>query len=241
MIGFVAGLAVGAVLTVLGAGGSLFIVPVLVFLLKVPVAQATGTSLAIVGAAAAAGAIGHARSGHIIPKVAVLFGGAAALGALVGSSLHGMVSERTLTILFAAILFVAAARMLMRRPADGESRPAQVAVLIPLGGAIGVLSGFLGVGGGFLMVPALSGAAGLSVKQSIGTSLAVIAVSSLVGSVGHALHGQLSAWIILSVGGGAVLGALAATPLTGKLPERPLRIGFAVLAVIVGVVMLAAR
>ena len=238
MIGFLAGLAVGAVLTVLGAGGSLFIVPVLVFVLNVPVAQATGTSLAIVGAAAAAGAIGHGRKGNIMWRVAVLFGATAAIGAYFGSSLHSYVSDRTLTILFAVILVVAAARMLLGKPVDpSTTEPAKVHVLIPLGGAIGVLSGFLGVGGGFLMVPSLNGPARLTVKQAIGTSLAVIAVSSLSGTIGHAMHGTLSFGVVASVGGGAVLGALAATPLSGRLPERPLRVGFAFLAIAVALVL----
>ena len=240
MIGFFAGLGVGVVLSVLGAGGSLFIVPVLVFVLHLPVSQATGTSLVIVGAAALAAAFGHGRKGNIIPKVAVVFGGAAALGAFLGSALHGLVSEQTLTVLFAVVLFVAAGRMVFGKQVDPSVlRPARVAVLLPLGGALGVLSGFLGVGGGFLMVPTLNGAAGLTVKQSIGTSLAVISVSSLAGALGHAMHGQVSLGLIGTVGGGAVLGALGGAPLSGRLPERPLRLGFAGCAVVVGVILLA--
>lgn len=228
----------GLVLSVLGAGGSMFIVPVLVFVLRSPVSEATGTSLLIVGAAALAAAFGHWRKGNIVPKVAVLFGGASVVGAVGGSALHALVSPRVLTALFAAILFVAAARMIWGEPVDPkEAHEPRAAVLLPLGAAIGVLSGFLGVGGGFLIVPTLSWGAGLTVRQAIGTSLAVIGVSSLAGAVSHAAQGQLSGGVLLTVGGGAVIGALAGAPLSGKLPDRPLRLGFAALAVAVGIYM----
>jgi uncharacterized membrane protein YfcA len=238
LIGFLAGLATGLVLSVLGAGGSMFIVPVLVFVLHSPVSEATGTSLAIVGAAALAAAIGHWRKGNIDPKVAMLFGGAAVAGAVAGAALHALVSARTLTALFAVVLFIGAARMIWGRPADpAVVRAPRAVILLPLGAAIGVLSGFLGVGGGFVIVPALSWGAGLSVRQAIGTSLVVIAVSSLAGAVSYAVQGQLSSGILVTVGAGAVLGALAGTPLSGKLPDRPLRLGFAALAVAVGIYM----
>lgn len=235
LIGFLAGLATGLVLSVLGAGGSMFIVPVLVFVLHTPVSEATGTSLLIVGAAALAAAFGHWRKGNIDPKVAGIFGGAAVVGAVAGSSLHSLVSGRTLTALFAVILFVAAGRMIWGRQVDPKTAVApRAAILLPLGAAIGVLSGFLGVGGGFLIVPALSLGAGLPVRQAIGTSLAVMAVSSLAGAMSHAAQGQLSLGVVATIGGGAVIGAIAGAPLAGKLPDRPLRLGFAGLAIAVG-------
>lgn len=240
VVGFLAGLATGVVLSVLGAGGSMFIVPVLVFVLHSPISEATGTSLAVVGAAALVAAIGHWRNGNIDLKVAGIFGAPAVVGAIAGSSLHTLVSQRTLTFLFAVILFVAAGRMIWSKPTDpkGVATPRAV-ILLPLGAAIGVLSGFFGVGGGFLIIPALSWGAGLSVRQAIGTSLAVIAVSSLAAAVSHAVQGQLRLEVLATVGGGAVLGALAGAPLSGKVPEKPLRLGFAGLAIAVAIYMLA--
>ncbi len=230
----------GLVLSVLGAGGSMFIVPVLVFVLHAPISEATGTSLLIVGAAAAAASINHWRKGNIAPKVAALFGGASVVGAVAGASLHSRVSAPVLTGLFSIILFVAAARMIWGNPVDAKNLHApRAALLLPLGAAIGVLSGFLGVGGGFLIVPALSWGAGLTVRQAIGTSLAVIAVSSLAGAASHAAQGQLSVGLLATVGSGAVLGALVGSPLSGKVPERPLKLAFAALAVAVGIYMIA--
>ncbi len=229
----------GLVLAVLGAGGSIFIVPVLIYLLHSPPSEATGTSLLIVGSAAIAAAFGHFRRGNIAGKVALLFGAASVVGAMGGSALHALVQPRTLTALFAVILFVAAARMVWGAPVDPKEAPeARPALLLPLGAGIGVLSGFLGVGGGFLIVPALSWGARLPVRQAIGTSLVVIAASSLAGAVGHALQGAMTVGLLATVGLGAVIGALAGAPLSGKLPEKPLRLGFAGLAVIVGAYML---
>ncbi len=238
VVGFLAGLATGLVLSVLGAGGSTFIVPVLVFGLHTSVSEAMGTSLVIVAAAAMAASVGHWRKGNIHPKVAGLFGSAAIVGAIAGASLHRLVSARTLTALFVVLLFAAAGRMVWGKPVDPErARQPSAAILLPLGAAIGVLSGFLGVGGGFLIVPALSWGGGLSVRQAIGTSLLVIAVSSLAGAASYAAQGQLSAGILATVGAGAVIGAFSGAPLSGKLPERPLRLGFAGLAVMVGIFM----
>ncbi len=235
LVGFFAGLAVGLVLSVLGAGGSIFIVPVLIYVMHSPPSEATGASLLIVGSAALAAAFGHWRKGNIVWRVALLFGAASVVGAIAGASLHALVSGRVLTGLFALILFVAAARMIWGVPVDPQEAPeARPALLLPLGAGIGVLSGFLGVGGGFLIIPALGWGARLPVRQAIGTSLAVMAVSSLAGAVSHVVDGAVAVGLLATAGLGAVMGALAGAPLSGKLPEKPLRLGFAGLAVVVG-------
>ena len=233
-----AGILVGVLLSVLGAGGSIFIVPVMVYALHTDVSEATGTSLAVVFAGALVGAIGHWRKGNLDLKATVPFGGAAMVGALGGGALHALVADRILLGIFAGTLFVAAVRMAIgnHEPALSD-HPRRLATLLLLGAAMGVLSGFLGVGGGFLMVPALTWAARLPLRQAIGTSLAVIALSCLSGAIGHAIQGHISPALLATAGGGAVLGALAGAPLSGKLPERPLRLGFAVLAFGLGIYM----
>lgn len=237
VVGFLAGLGTGLVLSMLGAGGSVFIVPVLVYLVHAPMSEATGTSLAIVGTAALVAAVGHVRQDAVHRRVAVPFGAAAMLGAAGGSALHGLASERTHTLLFAAILFVAAGQMIFGRPAEHGRRELRVHGLLPLGAAIGALSGFIGVGGGFLIVPALSIGARLPVRLAIGTSLVVVAASSLTGAAVHLAQGRLTPGVLGTVGLGAVLGAFAGAPLSGKLPDRPLRLGFATLAAAVGAFM----
>jgi uncharacterized membrane protein YfcA len=239
VVGLIAGIGVGLLLSVLGGGGGLFIVPLLVFGLHTPVKEATGTSLAVVFAGALVGATGHWLRGNLNLRVTALFGSASMLGALGGAALHPLVADRTLLAIFAAVLVIAAGRMAFGADDnDGRGRVApRAAILLPLGLVIGGLSGFLGVGGGFLMVPALTWATGLSLRQAVGTSLAVIALSSLSGAIGHAIQGQVSGSLLFTVGGGAVLGALIGAPISGKLPERPIRLAFSVLTLAVAVYM----
>ncbi len=239
LLGLAAGTGMGMVLSVLGAGGSIFIVPVLVYGFSSPVTIATGTSLAVVSAGAAVGAWGHARRGNVQLKVALFWSATGMLGAIAGSELHRHVSDRLVLGLFAAILFIASARMVIGNPPNtGESRPASMSRVLPLGAALGVLTGFLGVGGGFLMVPALIWGARLSVRDAIGTSLIVIATTAATAAASYAVKGTLSLPLIAAVGGGAVLGALLGAPISGKLPEKPLRYSFAALAAGLGVYML---
>lgn len=225
-------------LSVLGAGGSIFVVPALIYGLHTTASEATGTSLLVVGGASLVGAVGHWRRGHVHLRVAAVFSVAAMLGAVGGTSLHALATDRVLTTLFAIILFVAAARMAFGKTVDVAEAEPRIAILVPLGLGIGVVSGFLGVGGGFLILPALSLGARLPVRLAIGTSLVVIAASSLTGAATHAAHGLLRFDVLASVGSGALLGALAGAPLAGKIPERPLKRGFSVLAVCVGAYML---
>lgn len=234
-----AGVGMGLTISALGAGGSLFIVPVLVYLLHEPVSTATGTSLAVVFAAAVVGAIGHWHQRRVRWKVAASFGGAAMLGAVGGAAVHDLVEDEMHLVLFACALCVAAGRMAIGHAPPAAAAPPAAGLLrvLPLGAATGVVTGFLGVGGGFLIVPALTWGARLGVREAIGTSLAVIAASSATGAASHALQGHASLPRVLIVGAGAVLGALAGARLSGKLPERPLRYSFATLALAVAVYM----
>jgi uncharacterized membrane protein YfcA len=101
-----------------------------------------------------------------------------------------------------------------------------------------MLTGFVGVGGGFVIVPVLVWGAGLPLRDAIGTSLAVIAMSSITGATTHLIQGNVDPSIALAAGGGAVLGAVLGAPLTGKLPDRPLRIGFGVLVFMAAIYIL---
>jgi uncharacterized membrane protein YfcA len=238
LAGFAAGVGVGLILSVLGAGGSMFIVPVLVYAMHLPVSEATGTALAVVCSAAAVGAYGHWKKGNLDLKVTVPFGGAAIAGAFVGALLHSLVADRILLGLFAGTLFIAAARMALGnedRARTGE--PPKLWLLLTLGLGIGVFSGFLGVGGGFVIVPALTWGAKLPLRPAIGTSLAVISMSCLSGAIGHAIQGHVSPLLLATVGSGGVLGAFAGAPLSGKIPEKPLRLAFAVLVLCLGIYM----
>ena len=147
-------------------------------------------------------------------------------------------AESTALACFAAALGFAAHRMARRAPREGAPGHTRLARLLPLGGGVGVLTGFLGVGGGFLIVPVLIEGVGLPMRSAVGTSLAVIALSSASGAASHAVQGNVDPGALLSVSGGAVAGALLGLPLASHVPERPLRLSFAVLAGLLAVYML---
>jgi len=230
---FLAGLAMGVVFALLGAGGGIIAVPVLLVLFHAPLTEATAGALAVVWAASVTGAFSHARGARVSWRTAVLVGLPSMAGAVLGAKAHALVPERLTLVLFAAVLLVATALMFRARSeAHGEPR-LEVALLVPVGLALGALTGFLGVGGGFLIVPALVTLTRLPLKLAIGTSMAIIAGSSLTGALTYVVEGAAPMDLVLPMGAGAVVGALLGAPLAGKLPERPLKVGFAVLALAV--------
>jgi uncharacterized membrane protein YfcA len=236
---FLVGAAMALVISAFGAGGSLFIVPILIYGFDLPVTTATGTSLAVVTIAAAVGAIGHWRAGRFRPHVVVVFGGMAMIGAIVGASLHRYVSDRVTVVLFAIALFVAGLRMFLGNPPRERSEDRFPWQAAPLGLVLGVMTGFLGVGGGFLIVPVLIYGARLSLRDAIGSSLGVIAVSGVSGVIGYALQRAVDPAPLVPLAGGAIIGAVAGSALSGRVAEKPLRYGFGAMAFVVGAWMLA--
>lgn len=237
MSAFLAGLAMGVVFALLGAGGGIIAVPVLMVLFRAPLTEATGGGLAVVWAAALTGALGHARGGRVDWRAVLLFGGPSMLGSFVGAKVHALVPDRVTAGIFAVVLLGAVVSMFItRREAEGAER-LDAKKLVPVGLALGVMTGFLGVGGGFLIVPALVSLARMPLRLAIGTSMAVITAASFTGALTYVVAGQAPMALVLPMGAGAMLGALVGAPLGGKLPERPLRVGFAALAVVVALGM----
>jgi uncharacterized membrane protein YfcA len=239
LLGLVLGAGLGLVFAALGAGGGVLAVPVLLYAFHQPLPQATGTALAIMFGTGLVSALAHLRRGNLDLKVALTFGGAALAGAPPGALLHGLLPERLTLLMFCAVLLVASVRMwLGRREGAGAGQFALLPTL-GLGLAVGALTGLLGVGGGFLIVPALSTLLGVPVRRAIGTSAAIVCASSLSGAATYALRGSLEPRLLALVGAGAVAGAALGVPLASKLPEAALRKAFAVVAVAVCVRMLA--
>ncbi|MEW5742760.1 MAG: sulfite exporter TauE/SafE family protein [Myxococcota bacterium] len=237
MTAFLAGLAMGVVFSLLGAGGGIIAVPVLLGLFGVSMTEATAGALAVVWAAATAGTVGHARGGRVVWRAVLLVGPTSMLGAVLGAKLNALVPDTVTMLLFSALLLISVV-FLLRAKADAQGTPRLDArSLAPVGLGLGAVTGFLGVGGGFLIVPALVTLARLPLKQAIGTSMALICLSSFSGAVTYVAAGQVPLGFVLPMGAGAMLGALGGAPLAGKLPERPLKVGFAVLAVSVSLGM----
>jgi uncharacterized membrane protein YfcA len=238
------GLAIGVSLGLVGGGGSILAVPVLVYVLGEPVKEATTASLAIVGTTALVGAADHVRGGGVRVRVALAFGAAGALGALAGTALNRLASGRSILIAFAVVM-LAAAYVLIRGRGEGsgdeaEARGRTLALrVIPAGIGIGVLTGFFGVGGGFVIVPALVLLLGLPMTVAIGTSLLVIALSSASALVAHLATGSVDWAVVASFTAAAIAGEIAGSRVGSRLSSARLTQVFAVLIVGVALFLIA--
>jgi uncharacterized membrane protein YfcA len=237
------GLAIGLSLGLVGGGGSILAVPVLVYVLGEDVKQATTVSLLVVGATALAGALDHSRRGRVRWRIALLFGGAGAVGSLGGTALNRVVSSDAILVLFGLLLLVSAFVMLDRRSSRSAETiaPRRHGVRLEVAGAglgVGVLTGFFGVGGGFLVVPALALLLGLPTREAIGTSLLVIVITSAAAFAAHLGSGSVDWALAGAFAAAGVTGALAGGRLGVRLPSRRLAEGFALLVAAVGLFLL---
>lgn len=231
---------VGLSLGLTGAGGSIVTLPLLVYLGGVPPEEAVALSLLVVGAAAMAGAAQRWRVGEFHARAALLFAFSGMAGAWQGARFTRLIPPELLMALFAVLMVAVAVRMMRSRDeettASPECRPWRC---LAAGVGTGALTGFLGVGGGFLLMPALIKFARLPIRMAAGTSLAVIAFNSAAGFLAHLKDGPVD-WRLAGIFSGlAVAGTLAGSALASKLPIKRLRQGFAVVALLSGLGMLA--
>lgn len=237
------GLGIGASLGLLGGGGSVLAVPILVYVLGQSVHQATTTSLIVVTIGAIAGGVGHAREGRVCWRHAAAFTAAALPGVVGGTILGNAVSGRILIGAFAVIMLAAAAAIWHKagdaeqarlRDAPAACPPLRLAQDLAAGMLVGAMTGFFGVGGGFLIVPALAILLRLSMRLAVGTSLAIITTTSIIGLTAHLLAGRgLDLPLTLTMTAACIGGALAGAAYAGRLEQRRLSRGFAGLVVAV--------
>ena len=245
------GLLVGGCLGLLGSGGSILTVPVLVYLLGHAPDLAIAESLAIVGAIAAVGAIGPIRRGAVDWRSVVFFGVPAMAGTAAGAWFGGVVSPIVQLVAFAAVMVAAAVAMLRSGGrggadasdrSDGRPRPRSRLVWIVLEGiGVGVLTGFVGVGGGFLVVPALAMLGGLPMSVAIGTSLVIIAIKSASGFAEYLQQfGAGMDWTAIGLFSaiGAV-GSVLGGAFGRRLNERVLKRTFAMVVLVMGLAIMA--
>jgi uncharacterized protein len=234
---------IGLSLGLLGGGGSILTVPIFVYVLGFGAKESIAMSLAVVGAVSLFGAVGHWRAGNVRLRLALLFGAVAMVGTYLGARLAVFFSGPAQLALFAVVMLVAAFFMFRDRPvvappAPGEP-PLPVArisrrLVVVEGLAVGVLTGLVGVGGGFLIVPALVLLAKVPMKQAVGTSLVIIAMKSATGFLGYL--GQVEVpWAFMTLFTAvAVAGIFAGTWLVRFVPQAALRRAFAVFLVVMG-------
>lgn len=236
------GLLVGLVLGALGGGGAILTVPILVYLLGQSPSAATTGSLVIVALSGLAGLAPHARAGRVRVRDGLVFGVLGVLGSVAGSHLNALVAPEALMTTFAALMLVVAALMTRKRrraAREGDCDPTEPArrgpiALVVAATAVGLLTGFFGVGGGFAVVPALVLVLGFAMPEAVGTSLLVIVVNSLT-ALGARLTGALQLdWpLILTFGVVAALGSLAGGRLAQRVDPQRLNLAFTILLVLV--------
>ena len=235
-IALVLALLIGVALGALGGGGSIVTLPILVYVAGIPPKSAVGMSMAIVGGTSFLGSYLHWRSGNFLLKPALLFSATGILGAYLGSSGTHLVSSSVLMLLFSGLMLVVGARMLAHRQRLSESETTCFTNRCVLSGfVVGLVTGFLGVGGGFLVVPALIWFAGLDARRAIGTSLGIIAVNSAAGLAGQLRY---SHWDWLLTGMFLVcslIGMGLGIPIARRTPELALRKAFGIGVIVVAV------
>ena len=230
---------IGVSLGTLGSGGSIITMPVLVYVAGIPAHAAVGMSLVIVGATAAAGSWLQSRKVGLDARAAIIFSVTGAAGAYGGAQLTPLVSGAALMAIFAVLMLLAGWRMLAARPDQPAPRTCRVWRCAVVGLALGVLTGFLGIGGGFLIVPALVLAAGLDMKRAVPTSLAIIAFNAAGGLAGQ-LRGTRPDWALTAAFlAFALAGMAAGSAIAGRVSAERLRRTFAWTVVTLGAVILA--
>jgi uncharacterized protein len=246
VLGLASGMLVGFSLGLVGGGGSILAVPLMIYVVGVPDPHvAIGTSAAAVAANAAMNLSNHARGGTVRWSCALVFAAAGIAGAFAGSVAGKMLDGQKLLALFAVLMLVIAALMLKTRSRvglpDAQMSWTNMPAVVALGLWTGTLAGFFGIGGGFLIVPALMLATGMSIMNAISSSLVAVTAFGLTTAASYAYSGLIS-WKLagLFIAGG-IAGGLVGTRSAQLLADRrgALNIVFAVVIIAVALYMLA--
>ena len=257
IIGYLASVLIGISLGLIGGGGSILTVPVLVYLFGVDPVLATAYSLFIVGASSLVGALPKYKQGFVNLKTAIIFGIPSiaavyatrkflvpAIPAQLGTIGDVEITKSLLMMMLFAILMVAASFSMIRsKPtADAEEAGEQkfnYPLILIEGALVGMLTGLVGAGGGFLIIPALVMLSKLPMKQAVGTSLLIIAAKSLIGFTGDLSNATMDWTLLLSVTGLAIGGIFVGDMLSKKIDGNKLKKGFGWFVLIMGLYIIA--
>ncbi len=241
---------VGLVLGLVGGGGSLLAVPLMIYGVGVASPHvAIGTSAIAVAVSALGNLFAHGRAGHVKWPCAITFAGAGILGALAGSSVAKALDGQKLLVLFGLVMLIVGGLMLRRRGDDGNpavrlSRRTAAHMLPPLVGigfGVGLLSGFFGIGGGFLIVPGLMLATGMPLVYAIGTSLVAVTAFGTATALNYAVSGMIDWRLACAFVVGGIAGGLAGVALGELLSARKQALGvvFATVVIATGLYVVA--
>lgn len=230
---------VGMSLGLLGGGGSILTVPLLAYVAGMEAKQAIATSLLVVGVTSAVSTLSHARAGHVQWRSGLMFGAAGMAGAYLGGLLSYVVPGSVLLIAFTVVMVATGIAMLRRRAAcEPSARTMPIAKTVLTGLAVGLVTGTVGAGGGFLVVPALALLGGLPMPVAVGTSLLVITMNSAAGLAGHVSTVPIDWTVAGAVTAAAVLGSLLGARLTTRIDPGVLRRAFGWFVLLMAAVIL---
>jgi len=225
----------GVVLGLLGGGGSILTVPILLYVAGLPPKQAIATSLLVVGVTSVSGIARHHRLGSVRWRLGLSFGAVAMVGAYLGGRAGAYVPGGVLLSLFALLMVVSAVGMLRgRKGCESTTQKSNPALwkLALLGLSVGLLTGLVGAGGGFIIVPALVFVAGLSMREAVGTSLLIIALNSGAGVAGQLGHVDIALGTALVVTAAAVVGSFVGVSFSERISPTTLRRAFGALVLV---------
>lgn len=235
---------IGLILGLLGGGGSILTVPVFVYVLDFDPKQAVAMSLPVVGLTSLAGVLGHWRGGHVHGRRGLLFGGVAMAGAYGGARLGVLLPGAVQLLVLAAVMLGAAGLMLRREPSEaGDASPLRkrgafgLAGLAAMALGVGLITGVVGIGGGFLVVPVLM-LAGMPMTDAVGTSLLVIVLNALAGFAGYVGRVFIPWEMVALFSLAATVGVMAGVYLMRFVPQKGLQQAFGALLVLVAGMML---
>lgn len=233
---------VGISLGLLGGGGSILTVPILTYVAGMEPREAIAASLFIVGVTSIVGMLTHAKAGRVRWRTGLIFGVTSMVGAFLGGVIGGYVPGTVLMLLFAIMMVATAVAMIRGRKATASVKTPNgdlpLTRVIIDGLLVGIATGLVGAGGGFLIVPALTLLGGLPVAIAVGTSLLIIVMKSFAGLAGYLLSVQIDWPLVLSFTAIALVGSFAGAALAGKVPEKALRKGFGYFVLAMGAVVL---
>lgn len=244
------GAIVGLILGLVGGGGSILAVPLLVYLVGVASPHvAIGTGAVAVAASALGNLVAHWRAGTVKWPCATVFAGAGVLGALAGSSIAKRVDGEALLSLFGLLMIAVGVFMLMRRSDGGDpsvrlstrTAPRLAAPLAGTGFGVGALSGFFGIGGGFMIVPGLVLSTGMPLRNAIGTSLVAVTAFGAATAANYAASGLVDWPVAAAFVAGGLAGGLAGVGVGRRLAERrkALAVVFSAIVMATGVYVVA--
>jgi uncharacterized membrane protein YfcA len=259
MLGYLFAIAIGLSLGLIGGGGSILAVPTLVYIVGVSAKEAIAMSLFVVGAVSLLGAFAHWKAGNVNFRTAALFAPVAMVGSYLGARLAGLpfVNDSFQLVAFGAVMVIASALMILKKdsPKDSPTEVEQTAdhnhshlggiptwLAIPVEGlVVGIVTGFVGVGGGFLIIPALVLLGGLPMKQAVGTSLLIIAFKSATGFWGYLGQVTLDWQVMIGFTVASALGTVAGVYLSRYVDGKHLQKGFGYFVLAVAVFVLINR